>query len=348
MAPAERHRFQGIFLDGRSSRPTPVLCAVGRSEVVVYDEEHRVLVRADLVDCVFTAPLANSRRFLKFPGGQRLQVDAPQVAAFLDGRIRSHGGLRLVHRLESKRRLVAVSLVGLLVFVWAFMAYGIPALAKHLAMATPMALMEQISADSLELLDQRFFAESELDPARQQEIATIFADLSRDLPVHSSRLLFRKGGTIGANAFALPSGTIVVTDELVELARSNMELQGVLAHELIHVRERHGLRHVIQQTGVFMLISTLLGDMTSLTSLGSTLPMVLIESGYSRKFEQEADLLAGRYFLERGQSLAPYAELLRRLTKDDKLPAAASFLASHPNPQQRLQALAELEQSYGQ
>lgn len=48
---------------------------------------------------------------------------------------------------------------------------------------------------------------------------------------------------IGANAFALPDGTLVVTDELVELAGDNDdEVLAVLAHELGHIHERHGLR----------------------------------------------------------------------------------------------------------
>ena len=52
-------------------------------------------------------------------------------------------------------------------------------------------------------------------------------------------LAFRDGGkTVGANAFALPGGQIVVTDALVQLL-SDAELQAVLAHELSHGAERH-------------------------------------------------------------------------------------------------------------
>ena len=52
----------------------------------------------------------------------------------------------------------------------------------------------------------------------------------------------------GANAFALPSGTIVISDELVLLAEDDREIVAVLAHECAHVRHRHVLRAVLQNS----------------------------------------------------------------------------------------------------
>ena len=56
-----------------------------------------------------------------------------------------------------------------------------------------------------------------------------------------SVLLFRDGGKFGANAFALPSGKIIVTDQLASLLNDE-QIVGVLAHELGHVVYRHGMR----------------------------------------------------------------------------------------------------------
>ncbi|MBU0681942.1 MAG: M48 family metallopeptidase [Proteobacteria bacterium] len=297
-----------------------------------------------LEQCVLTPPLGSSRRFLKFPGGERLQVDDPAVLAFFDDTLRSHLGLQWVHFIESHWRLVAACVAGLVVCVWALMAFALPHFAKKIALATPAGVMDRISDDTLKLLDNRFFALSELSPGRKAEVGKIFSTLCVDfVPSQGCNLVFRKGGTLGANAFALPSGLVIVTDELVDFAENNDELAGVLAHELVHVKERHGVRHVIQQAGVFMLISTLLGDMTSLTSLGSALPMMLVESGYSRQFEQEADENASRYFLEHDRSVQPYKDMLYRLTKDQQLPGVASFLASHPGAEERLQAIEAVE-----
>jgi Zn-dependent protease with chaperone function len=340
MAAAQALVFNGRYFDGRSARCQEVTATVAQERLLVHDSDGRQLHNQLLAQCVLTPPLGASRRFLKCSGGQRLQVDDPAVLAFLDEQLHSHGGLRLVHLLESRWRLVVPCLAGLVLCVWAFMVHAIPLVAEKVAQAMPAPLMARISSDSLELLDDRFFSPSELNRERRAEVEGLFARLCVDFAVAGDcTLLFRKGGPLGANAFALPAGVVVVTDELMALAASNEELVGVLAHELAHVKERHGLRHLIQQAGVFMLISTLLGDMTSLSSLGSALPMMLVESGYSRHFEQEADAQAGRYFLARGRSIQPYKDLLQRLTKDDTLPGVAAFLASHPQPEQRMRAL---------
>lgn len=345
----ERLEFHGLFFDGRSSEARKVRCSIERDTVQIKSQAGEAVVNSPLGQCDLTPPLGSSRRFLKFAGGERLQVDDPAVLSFLDVHLGSSRGLHFVHLIESHWRLVAVSLAGLVLCVWVFTAFAIPSLARKIALATPIALMDQISHDALELLDKRFFAPSGVAPARQEEVKAVFGRLSDGFNMaQEGELVFRKGGKIGANAFALPSGLVIITDELVDFARNDVELEGILAHELVHVRERHGLRHVIQQAGVFMLMSTLLGDMTSLTSLGSTIPMMLVESGYSREFEQEADERACLYFLERGRSVQPYKEVLYRLTKDKDLPALAAFLASHPNPEVRQNSLEDIEKRYKQ
>ena len=78
---------------------------------------------------------------------------------------------------------------------------------------------------------------TKLPQADQQRIRDNFAALRRpDDPGHHYQILFRKGGRLGANAVALPGGTIVVTDELVKLIGTGAGMMGVLAHEAGHVR----------------------------------------------------------------------------------------------------------------
>ncbi len=67
--------------------------------------------------------------------------------------------------------------------------------------------------------------------------------------------MFRKGGPIGPSAFALPSGTVIMTDELVDLVDQKGELEALFAHKIAHVTNRHGLRSALQDSGVFLLIS---------------------------------------------------------------------------------------------
>ena len=70
-----------------------------------------------------------------------------------------------------------------------------------------------------------------------------------------------------ANAFALPSGIVVLTDELEALAQHDDELSAVFAHEIGHVVHRHSMRMVIQHSASALLMLGLLGDVNSATSV---------------------------------------------------------------------------------
>ena len=82
------------------------------------------------------------------------------------------------------------------------------------------------------------------------------------MPRH--RLVFRKS-RIGPNAFALPGGTMVMTDQLVELVdHDDAVLTGVLAHELGHLQARHGMRMLVQATAIGAVSSLVFGDFSAL------------------------------------------------------------------------------------
>ena len=68
------------------------------------------------------------------------------------------------------------------------------------------------------------------------------------------RLELRAGGAIGPNAFALPSGIIMVTDELVRIAEHPEEFESVLAHEAGHMVHRHSLRMLLQGSASTLLM----------------------------------------------------------------------------------------------
>jgi Zn-dependent protease with chaperone function len=212
-------------------------------------------------------------------------------------------------------------------------------MAKRAAFATPQPLIESVSNRSLALLDRRLFTPSRLDASRLDTLQRQFQELvhARGLSM-SARLVFRRSEPLGANALALPSGLVIMTDQLVDLAQDDRELLGILAHELAHVEQQHGLRNLYQSTGLLVLISVLLGDVTSITSTASSLPAFLLQSGYSRQFEREADTFAGQYMLQQGWGTKPLRDILQRLAggRGDKLPA---LLSTHPGTEERLRHL---------
>ncbi len=150
---------------------------------------------------------------------------------------------------------------------------------------------------------------------------------------------------LGPNAFALPGGTIVVTDEMLQLLAGRDDvLLGVLGHELGHVRRRHGMRLLVQATLIGTAASIAWGDFSAVLAAA---PALLGQSAYSRDFEREADDDAISLLRANGLSPAVMVELFERLAVSRPAPAgvadkAGAFdlgiaLASHPADAERMQ-----------
>ncbi len=154
---------------------------------------------------------------------------------------------------------------------------------------------------------------------------------------HHYQLLFRKG--VGANAFALPSGHIVVTDELIEVAEHDDEVLSVLAHEIGHVVHEHGLRSVLQSSAVALLLTAVTGDIGSASGFAAAMPIILLETNYSRKFELEADRYALDYMQTHNIDTKHFASILQKITGQDEAHEddAFSYLSTHPATRERIQ-----------
>jgi Zn-dependent protease with chaperone function len=212
------------------------------------------------------------------------------------------------------------------------------------ATAVPAAVTDRLSRQTLTMLDARFLEPSELGTDRSAHLQNLFHGLvdRKRSPVNYC-LEFRKSGQVGANAFALPSGLIVMTDELVGLAENDRELIGVMAHEVAHVENRHGLRVLFQNAGTFLLVSALVGDVSSITAAGKNLPTLLIESGYSRRFEKEADRAAGTYLIRMGWGTVSLQNILARLAKTAPIHPAFALFSTHPDLEERIGYLKKMD-----
>jgi Zn-dependent protease with chaperone function len=253
-------------------------------------------------------------------------------------------GMRGVDFLENHWPWVSLITVVLLACIAAITYFGIPAAARAAANFIPPQLMEGISAQALQQIDAHFLKTSRLTPQRKYALQALVPVLEPDFnPLFKYHLEFREGGPLGANALALPSGAIVITDELVGLAKDDKEIASVLAHEMAHVDKRHALRGILQDAGVFLLISILVGDVNSITSIAASLPTLLVESGYSRQFETEADETAGKWLIRKGWGTKPFRDILQRLAEHHGDFPGPTWLSSHPDTTERIAHLRTLE-----
>lgn len=245
------------------------------------------------------------------------------------------------HGLESRWSLVVMVLVVTLLVSWWVYDRVVPAVANRAVALLPASVDERIGTDGLQLLDQQVFSPSALSVARQEELRTAMLDVIAAVGGDSAyELVFRDGGQTGANAFALPSGIVVLTDQLVALAETDVELQAVLAHEVGHVRGRHALRNLLQRSFITGLLVVITGDAAAAGGVAVALPSMVLDAGYSREFEYEADRVAREYLRARGQPLTLYADLLRRI--EQASPGnAPGLLRTHPATPERVDRFLE-------
>ena len=330
------------FYDGQTSEKKDVqLHFYGSGDVIIRGLEDEL--KYSLGDLRISARVGNTPRSLYLPGGAKCETfDNDAVDALLE-RHRRHRGAAWLHRLESRLRYVALAVVVTGVVAWGFVQYGIPLLAKHVADALPASVDTALGKEGLAVMDRLFFAPSGLSETRQHELHGIFAEIAgASTDDHQLKLVFRKGPRVGANAFALPSGVVVITDELVSLARHDNELIAVLAHEIGHVVHRHALRRVLQDSTVVLVIAAVTGDVTSITSLAATIPVVLVEAKYSRDFEREADDYSLQYLRAKDISPRHFADILQRM--EHSFPARSElppYLSTHPATEERVQRFRE-------
>lgn len=327
--------FSGIYYDGRSSQGQPVSVALHEhSTLTIRGDALQREVALQSVD--ISARLGNTVRSVTLPDGATIETTEHTALDELAQRMGQGQGLRWVHALESNWRAALGATAVLAVLFGVGIVWGIPLLAERAARAIPDKMAYDIGSGTLAVLDRSVLEESGLNETRRDELRKSFsvvADEYPDLPLH---LVFRQG--VGANAFALPDGTVVLTDELVELAKNDEQIVSVLAHEVGHVHHRHGLRMALESSVVVLLVSTYVGDVSQLTTLSATLPGVYAQARYSRSHETEADSFALQYMDQAHIPHQRFADILCALSAAHKQeqPSGFDYLASHPPTEERV------------
>ncbi|MBM4131717.1 M48 family metallopeptidase, partial [bacterium] len=225
--------------------------------------------------------------------GDALTVEFPDGSAFVvasgqadTARLRgaSRGQARLVTRLERRWQAVLAAVVATVVLCALLLFVVLPAMTAPLAGLVPPAWSQVIDEQSLPLLDRLVLAPSALPEAERDSIAAGFGALIDGLDLDAARyqLVFRGGGRVGANAFALPGGTIIVTDGMAEIT-TPAELDAVLAHEIAHVELRHGLQQILRKSTLAIILVLVGPDAGTISELAQGLPAVLLDSGYSHR-----------------------------------------------------------------
>ena len=145
------------------------------------------------------------------------------------------------------------------------------------------------------------------------------------------------------NAFALPGGRVIVFAGLLETCPDADALAGVLAHEIAHVEERHGLKHLFRTLGVLYFATGFVGG--GIEELATVETIAELSSGllilrHSREHEREADRLAIEKLAAAGRSATGLIEFLH--TFESSLEEYTTWISTHPSSGERIERLTRL------
>lgn len=149
------------------------------------------------------------------------------------------------------------------------------------------------------------------------------------------------------NAFALPGGYIYVTRGILPLMQTEDELAGVLAHEIIHVMQRHSVKQLQKGmlTGLLKVPGKALNAVTG-TNIGNVLnaPIEIATGGFMAKYgrvhEKEADDFGIQLAASAGYKTSALADALDRLSKEIELLTGEAekhnYFSDHPYTPSRI------------
>lgn len=144
------------------------------------------------------------------------------------------------------------------------------------------------------------------------------------------------------NAFALPAGYLYVNRGMIEAAKNEGEMAGVMAHEISHAALRHGTAQATKQTSLknqILGIGAILGGAILGGQAGAQLGAIFAagyQLRYSRRYETQADLLGARIMADAGYDPRDLANMFRTISSQSEGGRPPEWLSSHPDPDKRL------------
>src|SRR6185503_19239959 len=139
------------------------------------------------------------------------------------------------------------------------------------------------------------------------------------------------------NAFALPGGPMYVNRGMIDAARNEGEMAGVMCHELSHVALRHGTAQATkaQKYSILAGIAGVAGSIFGGPGVGqlAQAPFAVYLLKFSREYETEADILGARIMADAGYDPRDLAKMFQTIEQQGG--GGGGFLSDHPSPSDR-------------
>jgi Zn-dependent protease with chaperone function len=224
------------YFDGRSTRVRVVDLSVVGEDLLIAGAD--IDLRFPFAHVKVDERLGRAPRRLRFPDGTFCEVrDLDELDTLLSSTAHRDGW---VDRMQRHLQFALFAAIACAALAAAAYKWGLPWAAAQGARHLPPAVGKAISVQTLKILDGKLFMPSKIADERQQALrAKLHALQLPEGGSPDSELLFRSSPQLGANAFTLPDGTIVVLDDLIKSIDDDQQILAVFAHELGHAHGRH-------------------------------------------------------------------------------------------------------------
>ena len=226
---------------------------------------------------------------------------------------------RLLNLGFSKISIIAVCV---LVSISLMYLYILPPIAEKSATLLPESFDNHIGNMVMETIIE----ESKIDVEKTKHLQQFATELNLG---NTKPLEFTVVKSSEVNAFALPSGQIVIYTAILDEIKSYDQLVALLGHEASHVNNRHSIKILSRNLAGYMMISLLFSDISGIMSLLAENAQQLHSLSYSREFEEEADEQGLKILID--NNVNPYAmiKLFEQLEKESEF-SVPKIISTHP------------------
>jgi len=342
------------YFDAHHSLITPVTLSIDAEQIIVTTS--RLRKHFSRTATRVEEPYINAALILQFEDGSHCEISDPTDRQETLRQMNYQPSI--IEQWQSKWGIAVLAIAILLTLFYASYRYGGPILAKQIVPIVPQAADDFLGRAVEDILAADYFTPSDADIEQAAQIAKVFESIKPTTTRIPLRLEIRKSEKIGPNALALPNGSIYLTDGMYQLMPSKnkqlthageMQLAGVLAHEIAHIELRHSMLNITETSLMTILLGSTIGDFSNIVSVSAS---GILSAQYSQEKEAEADEYAIRLLKSRGISPVHLANLFESL--DQYTPAGKGagkkkrqsswleeqmedYLSSHPMTEKRIQ-----------
>lgn len=296
-----------------------------------------------LQQCTFVTHVSQVTATSNIPGlsSEVVFADGGKFIA-TDSSVRLSFAQSKLEKLEKNKLLIVASTVLVPFLLWFCLMILLPKIADGSVQYLPESISEQMGEQAFYTMEavlspSELEQEIQLTTKSQWEKTLAQLDLSSDKYV----LHIYKSDYLGANAFALSDGTVVITDDLlVRLDDKPDAILAILLHEIGHVEHQHSLRMVAQSASSALVFAIIFGDMEGIGEVLLGTGSTLLQNAFSRKMEREADDYALNRLLDLGKQTKAFADAMQSFL-DSESPQEANatlqYLSTHPAVEERIQ-----------